>query len=204
MLTEKEVSLFYGFTPLESHKGVRLLNFSSPHPFTFDDGTRVGAEESKRSKALELMPEHETAEYKEACLMGEAELSPLAHLGIKDFRPYYCLTDAIVEELKDIQQRWEFFLSLTRDEGDGFKEEEGNAEYLVILIPLPMKITMEREGKQSLPELSKDILFATTCLSDRQNKICSANQFGWVEESHLNRPSHGDYDYGIGSSRENY
>ena len=155
-------------------RDISYINFSSPHAFLFTDGTTVPPVSMERSKALELLPESETHAYREAVAMGEANRSPLARLGIEnDPTPTFELTDAIYSELERIAS-----------------EVQQSDDIVLVIIPLLMRLTIEREGPDSIPPLPKNMFLVTVSLADRQKKICHSKKFGFVEETRILGPGY--------------
>lgn len=86
--SEKHQGESVGFPVVTLSTGVRVANFSSPHPFNFDDGTVLPACSAERSAALSLS----TEEVVESSACGRW----------KDIRLKFRMSEAVRWELRDM------------------------------------------------------------------------------------------------------
>ena len=133
--------------------GLRVGNFSSPHDFTFDDGTILPAVSPKEAERLKVQ------------FIEKSRKEKINNVHIENIQLTFTVTDAILDEMYLWDKRFE------RQQVD------------IVLIPLPMLTALKAPDKPSGTENKwtlRGILespFRCVRIEDRNNKVISSTKF---------------------------
>jgi hypothetical protein len=131
--------------------GLRVANFSSPHPFNFVDGSVLPACDEERSKVLSM-------DRKDV----ETPWAGPLHLvrgGIVAVKPVFITTYVVMKALSDLQESWDVDL---------------------IMVPFPLLQALSANGhldaaKDGWPAFTK---VGTVIMADRITKQAAIDKFG--------------------------
>lgn len=130
--------------------GLRVANFSSPHPFNFEDGTVLPACAPDRVAAGALERTDEERPW-------PGQVTPLCQDAIV----------AVVPQFRLSEQVWQLLIELQADDSVD-----------IVLIPFPvleaLRNTFDNDGQSLLDTVSK---CGTICVKDRQTKAIFINRF---------------------------
>jgi hypothetical protein len=131
--------------------GLRVANFSSPHPFNFVDGSVLPACDEERSKVLSMDRKDVETEW----------AGPLHGVkgGIVAVKPVFVLTYVVMRTLVDLQESWDVDL---------------------IMVPFPLLQALRDNGhldaaKDGWPAFTK---VGTVIMADRITKAAAIDKFG--------------------------
>lgn len=131
--------------------GLRVANFSSPHPFHFVDGTVLPACDEARSKHLSMDRADAVTEW----------TGPLfnVRVPIQQVKPVFVLNDATLAELEAMQESWDLD---------------------IILVPFPMLQALQAGWPTWSPGqgIERFTKIATVIMADRITKAAAIDQFG--------------------------
>jgi hypothetical protein len=132
--------------------GLRVVNFSSPHPFNFVDGSVLSACSKERSTALELGRKDSEVAWHNPLQAVKGEILAVT--------PGFLLTDKVEDELTTLEGWWDID---------------------IILVPFPV-IQLLREhaiARQEFPSLmARYSKAATVIMADRITKAAAIDKFG--------------------------
>jgi len=150
--------------------GLRVANFSSPHPFNFEDGSVLEACQPDRVAAGALEREEETRPWGMWDRDDIVAVVPYrSRPGAAACRPMWDRDDivAVVPKFSLSEQVWNLLVDLEKDNGVD-----------IVLIPFPvleaLRNARREDGRQLLQELTK---VGTICVKDRQTKEIHINRF---------------------------
>lgn len=128
--------------------GLRVANFSSPHPFNFVDGSVLPACDEARSRALSM-----DREDKESPWAG-----PLFGVTapIQQVKPVFVLNDATLAELEAAQDTWDVD---------------------IVLVPFPLLQAIQNDALDG-GLLERFTKVATVIMADRITKAAAIDKFG--------------------------
>jgi hypothetical protein len=131
--------------------GLRVANFSSPHPFNFVDGSVLPACDDERSKVLSM-------DRKDAETPWAGPLHNVAGTVVA-VKPVFILTYVVMKALADLQESWDVDL---------------------ILIPFPLLQALQAGGHLDAstggwPAFTK---VGTVIMADRITKAAAIDKFG--------------------------
>jgi hypothetical protein len=132
--------------------GLRVVNFSSPHPFNFVDGSELAACSKDRSKALELGRKGDIERpWQNALHAVKGEVLAVT--------PVFSITPAVEAELDALQECWDVD---------------------IILVPFPvLQLLREQSIGQDWPHaMDRFSKVGTVIMADRITKAAAIDKFG--------------------------